>query len=189
MSDSELIIRLLKEVERRTRGNRILQETATGLAMAMIIPVAFKLLDLLVSFRTTTVMIFFAVWAIATAAWLVWRARGLKQTLQGIAANIDTTADGHDQLKTAYWFIRNPQDSPWVKAQIQRAADDAKRLQVNSLYPRRFPRASFMAVGLILVLGILKCIGRIRGQRRIPVKCRRRGVKQNLAINTLVQGN
>src|SRR6185295_9058525 len=101
MSDSELIIRLLKEVERRTRGNRILQETATGLAKAMILPVAFKLLDLFVSFRTTTVMIFFAVWAIGTVGWLVWRARGMKQPLQGVAANIDTTANGHDQLKTA----------------------------------------------------------------------------------------
>src|SRR6185503_8147716 len=114
MSDSELIIRLLKEVERRTRGNRILQETARGLAMAMAVPVAFKLLDLLVSFRTRTVLIFFIVWAIGTAAWLFSRARGLKQTLQGIAASIDTTSKGHDQLKTAYWFIRNPQDSPWV---------------------------------------------------------------------------
>src|SRR5947207_1689652 len=102
MSDSELIIRLLKEVERRTRENRI-----------------------------------------------------LRQTLQGIAASIDRTADAHDQIKTAYWFIRNPQDSPWVKTQIQRAADNAKRIQVNSLYPRTLPRASFLAVGLILLLGIL----------------------------------
>src|SRR6187402_1684626 len=98
MSDSELIIRLLKEVERRMRANRILHEVATGFALAMIVPVAFKLLDLIVSFRTRTVMAFFAVWALATVAWLIWRARGGSETLHGIAASVDEKSNGYDQL-------------------------------------------------------------------------------------------
>jgi hypothetical protein len=155
MSDSELILRLLKEVERRTRGNRILNATATGFAMAMAIPVLFKILDLFISFRTTTVMIFFVVWGLATAGWLAWRVRGLKESLTGIAASIDKESQGHDQIKTAYWFIRNPQNSDWVNAQLQRAAANAKKIQIRSLYPRRLPRASFIAIGLILLLGVL----------------------------------
>ena len=76
MSDSELIIRLLKAAERRIRGNRILHEVVSGLAAALLVPVLFKLLDLFVSFRTTTVSIFFIVWGVGTAVWIAWRLRG-----------------------------------------------------------------------------------------------------------------
>src|SRR5688572_16631676 len=103
MSDNELIIRLLKEVEGRTRLNRILHEVARSFAMAMLVPVLFKILDLFVSFRTTTVMIVFAVWFVATIVWIVYRTRGVREPLHGIAANVDMKSGGHDQLKTAYW--------------------------------------------------------------------------------------
>src|SRR5262245_25880066 len=131
MSDSERIIRLLKAVERRTRGNRMLHEFASTFALALLAPVLFKIIDLFFSFRAATVSIFFIVWALGTAAAILWRTRGLGQPLQRVAANIDTESSGHDQLKTAYWFIRNPKESPWIQLQIQRAADSARAIQVN----------------------------------------------------------
>src|SRR5262245_16059354 len=108
MSDSERIIRLLKAVERRTWGNRMLHEIASTFAVALLFPVSFKLIDLFVSFRAVTVSIFFIVWVLGTVVAIVLRTRGLGQPLQRVAANIDTKSSGHDQLKTAYWFIRNP---------------------------------------------------------------------------------
>src|SRR5262245_15086655 len=107
MSDSELIIRLLKATEKRIRSNRILQELATGLAVALAVPVLFKVLDFILLFRFSTVSIFFVAWAICTSAWLLWRIRGLGESLQRTAADIDRASNGQDQLKTAYWFIRN----------------------------------------------------------------------------------
>ena len=142
MSDSELIIRLLKAAEKRLRGNRMVQEIAYGLAIALVLPVLFKILDFFIGFRLTTVAIFFAVWGIVPVIWLVWRTRGLGEPLQKIAANLDTRSSGHDQLKTAYWFIRNPKDSAWIDMQIQRAAASARAMAVNNLYPRQLPRAS-----------------------------------------------
>ena len=155
MSDSESIIRLLKAAEKRVRGNRVLQEIAYGLAIALVLPVLFKILDFFVGFRLTTVEIFFVVWGLATVMWLIWRTRGLGEPLQKIAANVDTRSSGHDQLKTAYWFIRNPKDSEWVDAQIQRAAASARSIAVTSLYPRQLPRVSYIAIGLVLLLGLL----------------------------------
>jgi hypothetical protein len=118
-------------------------------------PVLFKILDFFVGFRLTTVAIFFAVWGIITLVWLVWRTRGLGESLQKVAASLDSRSSGHDQIKTAYWFIRNPKESDWVDVQIQRAAASARSMAVNSLYPRQLPRASYMAIGLILLLGLL----------------------------------
>ncbi|HET9215579.1 MAG TPA: hypothetical protein VFR18_01290 [Terriglobia bacterium] len=155
MSDSELIIRLLKAAEKRVRGNRVLQQVVSGLAIALLLPVIFKIVDFFVGFRLSTVASFFVVWGVATVIWLFWRTRGLGESLQGIASSLDTRSSGHDQLKTAYWFIRNPKDSEWVQVQIRRAAASAQSIAVNTLYPRQLPRALYLAIGLVLLLGIL----------------------------------
>jgi len=154
MPDNELIIRLLNAVERRLRANKILQEAAAALSIALIIPVAVKLVDLVWPFRFLTVAAFFAIWAAATVAWIIWRSRG-RDTLQRVAADIDRRAEAHDEIKTAFWFIRNPQKSAWVETQVRLAAQKAGRIKVDALYPRRIPRASYIAAPLILLLGIL----------------------------------
>src|SRR5438552_8355913 len=102
MPDNELIIRLLKAVERRIRGNRVLHETAAVLSMALAAPLVLKLADLIWPLRFITIAVFFAVWAVATAAWVVWRTRG-RDTLQGVAADIDRKAGANDELRTAFW--------------------------------------------------------------------------------------
>lgn len=154
MSDRDLILRLLKAVERRLRRNRILREVSAGLSLALLAPVVFKLLDFFFLFRTSTVAVFFGLWAALTAAWLIWKSQG-KDPLDRIAASIDKTADTHDQIKTAYWFIRNPKPSVWVDAQIERAARNAGSLQVDRLYPRTLPRSVWTSAALFLVLGVL----------------------------------
>jgi len=113
MPDNELIVRLLKAVERRLRGNRILHETAAALSVALLVPVTLKLIDLIRPFRFVTVSSLLLIWAAATAAWIIWRTRG-RDTLQRVAADVDRRADAHDEIKTAFWFIRNPQKSEWV---------------------------------------------------------------------------
>jgi len=133
----------------------MLHEVASGLAFALLLPVLFKILDFFISFRLVTVSIFFIIWGTITVLWLVWRTRGLSAPLQQIAASVDDRSRGHDQLKTAYWFIRNPKESEWVELQIRRAAASARSIAVNSLYPRSMPRASYLAIGLVLLLGLL----------------------------------
>jgi hypothetical protein len=151
MSDKDLIIKFLENAEKRARSNKRFNEIATTLAVAFIIPVTFKLLDLIFLFRGRTVTGFFAVWFVATVAWIALRMSG-KNPLTLIAANVDRKARLNDQLKTAYWFIRNPRDSEWVDAQIQRTAQETGKIRIDSLYPRILPRASILAAGLLLLL-------------------------------------
>ena len=109
----------------------MLHEVASGLAFALLVPVLFKILDFFISFRLVTVSIFFVIWGAITVLWLVWRTRGLGAPLQQIAASVDDRSRGNDQLKTAYWFIRNPKESEWVELQIRRAAASARSIAVN----------------------------------------------------------
>src|SRR5207244_3965903 len=134
--------------------NCVLKQVASGLALALVFPVVFKLVDLLSPFRGVTVTAFFAIWATATTVWLAWRVRG-RETLDGAAANIDAKADAHDEIKTAYWFIRNPRPSLWVDTQIRRAAASASKIQIDQLYPRRMPRSSYLVAALVFLLGVL----------------------------------
>jgi len=151
MSDKDVILKFLEKAEKRARSNKRFNEIATTLAIAFIIPVTFKLLDLFFLFRARTVSLFLGVWVVATLAYIVWRIRG-RNPLAQVAASIDRKASLNDQLKTAYWFIRNPRQSDWVDAQIQRTAKEAGRIRIDSLYPRRFPRTSLIAAGLLFLL-------------------------------------
>jgi len=157
MSDRDLILQFLERAGKRARSNKRFNEIAVTLAIALIVPVVFKLLDLVFLFRARTVSGFFIVWAVATIVWTGSRIRG-KNPLSQVAANVDRKAGLNDQLKTAYWFIKNPRSSEWVDAQIQRAAQNTGRLRLESIFPRMFPRTSFIAAALLFVLVALNFV-------------------------------
>jgi hypothetical protein len=105
-----------------------------------------------------TVVVFLFLWAIATAAWLIWRTRG-QETLSQAAANLDRLAHLQDQMKTAYWFIRHPSSQPssseWIDVQIQKAVQKAEQLKIETLYPAKIPNTFQRAFALMAVFVIL----------------------------------
>jgi hypothetical protein len=157
MSDREVILDFLRKAEKRIRSNKRFNEIAVTLAGALLVPVAFKILDLFFLFRARTVTAFLAIWALATVVWIVFRVRG-KSPLSQIAGSIDSKAQLNDQLKTAYWFIQNPRDSDWVSVQIQRTAKETGRLRLRTLFPRRMPHASYLVGSLLFLLVALNFV-------------------------------
>ena len=151
MSDRELIITFLEKAEKRARSNRRFNEIAATLAIAFVVPVVFKLLDLVFLFRGRTVVLFLGLWGLATAVWIIIRLRG-KSPLAQVAGSIDKSERLNDQLKTAFWFIQNPRASDWVDVQIHRAAQTSARLRISKIFPRRVPRASYMVGALLFLL-------------------------------------
>src|SRR5207248_6230363 len=109
-----------------------------------------KIWDLLEPMRGVTVSIIVGIWVLLFAAFVVWRLLQ-KETLEQAAVSVDKNAKLQDELKTAFWFIHNPRPSEWVHAQMQRAARDAQRLNLDTLYPRHIPKTSYIAAGLILL--------------------------------------
>jgi hypothetical protein len=157
MSDRELIIHFLEKAEKRVRSNKRFNDIAVTLAIALVVPVSFKLLDLFFLFRGRTVVTVLGLWALGTVVWIVTRLRG-RSPLNKVAGSIDSKAQLNDQLKTAYWFIQNPRESQWVDVQIQHTASAAGKLRLDMLFPRRFPRASWLAAGLLGLMVLLNFI-------------------------------
>lgn len=157
MSDRELIIHFLEKAEKRVRSNKRFNDIAVTLAIAFVFPVVFKLLDLLFLFRGRTVVTVLGIWAVATIIWIFLKLRG-KSPLNQVAGRIDSKAQLNDQLKTAYWFIQNPRESQWVDAQIRHTANAAGKLRLDTLFPRRFPRASYLVGGLLFLMVLLNFI-------------------------------
>jgi hypothetical protein len=83
MSDRELIIHFLEKAEKRLRSNKRFNDIAVTLAVALVFPVVFKLLDLYFLFRGRTVVTVLGLWAAATIVWIALKLRGKKPAESG----------------------------------------------------------------------------------------------------------
>jgi hypothetical protein len=150
MSDSETIIQLLRNVEQRSRSNRLRHELALGLSTVLTPLVALEVWALFAPLTARAIGPLVAIYALSIAGYVVWRL--LKRgTLDEAAASIDLKAGLHDEIKTAFWFINNPRSSEWVDRQIQRAAKHAGDIDLDRAYPRTIPRTSFVAGAMVLL--------------------------------------
>src|SRR5438046_6915985 len=151
MSDAEVIIQFLKKIEWRIRANRRLREVTLGMWIALTFLTLVKMWDLVSPFKAPTIRFFVGVCALVLFGYALWLLRK-KGTLDEAAISIDRTARLNDEIKTAFWFIRNPRPSKWVDRQIQRAAHTAAKIDIRRVYPISIPRTSPAAVLMTLVL-------------------------------------
>jgi hypothetical protein len=156
-ADKEVILRLLRKVERRTRAIRLGRELTFGLVVALSIPVAFKTWDLFYPLATTTIETALIVSAIGFLAYALARVfhRG---TLFQAAASVDEKANLYDAMTSASWFIHQKQSSKWIDAQLEDTARHAATLDVWRLYPAAVPRAIYVSVAMIFLFVVLNLI-------------------------------
>src|ERR1051325_603845 len=126
MSDTELILQLLRRVEWRLRTARLLQDFLLAISVPLATAITLRLWDLFSPLAGTTVTTLTSAGAAIVAGYLIWRFPQ-RVPLEQAAASIDTKAGLNDEIKTAAWFIRNRRGSVWVDAQIQRAARHAAK--------------------------------------------------------------
>lgn len=155
MSDKELIIRSLEKVHRRLRINRLLGDLTFGFSIFLLIPVLFKIWDLFHPFRGITVAVVLTLWLIGVITYFVWR-MSERTPLTDAAAALDNKASLNDEIKSAYWFVTNPnstqRSAEWVALQVSRAAQRASQVNIERLYPRVIPSTSYLVLGLVAVL-------------------------------------
>src|SRR5262249_2367420 len=149
MSDKEIIIKTLERIERRLRANRLFDELGLGATLFLAFPLACKVWDLFAPFRASTITLIAGTWILLFAAYVSWRTLR-RTTLSRAAVSVDKAADLKDEIKTAIWFIHNPRPSDWVDAQIHRAADRTRRIDINSLFPRHLPKTAYLAAAFFL---------------------------------------
>src|SRR5207249_7280608 len=113
--------------------------------------------DLFDPLRGATIGFIAGIWILLFAAYVVWRSL-YRATLRQAAAVIDRAAGLNDEIKTAFWFIHNPRPSEWVDFQIHRASISAKRMNLDTFFPRRIPKTSYIAAGLFLLFASLNFV-------------------------------
>jgi hypothetical protein len=150
MQDREVIISFLQRVHRRRCFNKHLRELAVVFSIWLVLPVVVKLLDLGFTLNDTTLYATLGLWLLVFPALIIRRVLP-KPILAETAAAVDTRAGLHDQMRTAYWFLENPRDSPWVHAQIAKAATTAGQLHTDMLFPRVYPAALYGAAAMLLL--------------------------------------
>src|SRR5262245_37797640 len=140
MSDQEVILRALARVRGRLRLRHAVHDLAVVLGMiagAFLLWRALRLAgDSAPAMTAAAILIALLLWA--GGLLLLLRGSLMRRTsLARAAVEADRRAALGDELKTAYWFIEHPMASPWIAAQIERAARSAGALDVSRLLPLR----------------------------------------------------
>ncbi len=151
MSDREIIIESLARAEFRIRTNRLIGRIASALSVFIAIAVFVTVVNLFFSLGRTALVSFWVLWLAALAAYVV-RSLGRRTGLSEAAADVDRQASLKDEVLSAYWFLNQDANSPWIDLQVRRAAATVRGLDIRDLYPRIFPPTSYVAAGGLVLL-------------------------------------
>ena len=188
MSDTEIILQLVRRVEWRLRAARVLHDLMLAASIALALIITLKLWDLFFPLGSTV-----AILGVAAAAFLagysLWRLRE-KTSFDHAAASIDRKAGLNDEIKTAFWFIRNPSASVWVDTQIHRAARKAGKIDVRRVYPGTMPRTSYAAAAMVGILIALHFVVLPRPSEAVrpPVDTAKAAVRNTVDVKAINEG-
>ncbi len=151
MKDREVILSVLRSIERRLWLRRALHEIAYGACVVLFSLIAFQFVGVALSSAVPAVGTGARTAVVAAmvilGVYVAWRA--LRHvTLAQAAGEADVRARLKDELKSAYWFFSTPEQSPFAQLQIARAAATARHLDPGAIVPSRPPRSLYAVAGL-----------------------------------------
>ena len=151
MLDRDIIIESLAKAESRIRTNRLIGRIASALSIFLAIAIVMTGISLFVSPGWMILGLFWILWLGALTTYVV-RILGTRTGLTEAAADVDRQANLNDEVVSAYWFLNQDVNNPWVDLQIRRAAATVRGLDIRGLYPRIFPPTSYIAAGGLVLL-------------------------------------
>ncbi|HTS55140.1 MAG TPA: hypothetical protein VMH26_17855 [Burkholderiales bacterium] len=155
MSDQEVILRALELVRRRLRLTRALHDGATVWAMIVVAVLLWRVLHLFAGRAPAVVAVAVLAALLLWVAGLFLLARSVlvaRCTLDVAATSADARAGLKDELTTAHWFVQHPIPSPWIDAQVARAARSARDLNAAALFPLRLERRELVGAAAAVLL-------------------------------------
>jgi hypothetical protein len=154
-TERSTITAVLRRIDLKVRFNQGLYHLAVAACLVLGTLVLIELAPLLVPVSVPPDSLIIVMGSAAFLMFLVWSQFGGGR-LARAAGVADTRAGLQDELKSAYWFMRRDDASPWVALQVGRAAATAGRLDVRRLVPIAVPgRFLGVALGLFVVLQLL----------------------------------
>ena len=150
-AERSVITGALKKVDRQVRLNRVVDQLSIGICVVLGVLVLVEIVKLLVPVTPPPGVVIAAAGTLLVTAFLVWSQWGVGH-LPRAAAVADSRADLHDELKSAYWFMREGDSSPWIDLLVRRAAVSAGKLDARQLVPTTIPTRLWTALGLAALL-------------------------------------
>ena len=149
MPDTTPILRLLRDLVRRARTNRLIQEFVDSAGGALAVWLFMALWNATMPRQVVLGWPFFMLVGVVAVVRTVARCARPVQLRQA-ASRADDAAGLTDELTSAYWFVRNPQeDDDWVGLHVERAADTARGLDGSKLLPVCRPQRLGLATGCL----------------------------------------
>ena len=139
------------------RLNSILDHLSIAACLLLATLVMVKIIGMLVPISAPSPLVMVVVAVVAYLAFLIWSQINARQL--GIAAGVaDQRGDLHDELKSAYWFMRQDYHTGWTEAQVERAAQTARGLELKKLVPTVLPQRLWGALALGAILLVLSWV-------------------------------
>ncbi len=149
-----VILRLLRAVRWRARNNQLRQGLTDAAIRILGLFLLIALWNRLAPLSWVLGWPAFAVVAGTAVGFSAWRlARA--EPLWKAARRADQAAELYDELTSAYWFQRHPEDSEWVAKHIDRAEQHAAGLDAQTLVPFERPQRLAWPIVLIAAIGLL----------------------------------
>ncbi len=150
-SQHSVISGVLRRIDRQVRLNRVLDHLSIAVCLLLATLVTVKIIGMLVPISAPSPLIIASVAAAAYLAFFIWSQIGARQL--GRAAGVaDARGDLQDELKSAYWFMRQDFRTGWTEEQVARAAETARGLDLKRLVPTVFPQRFWGALALGAIL-------------------------------------
>jgi hypothetical protein len=153
-SEQSVISGILRRIDRQVRVNRVLDHISIVVCLVLATLVTLKLIGMLVPIAAPSPLLIVGISTVAFFGFLAWSQYGA-QHLGQAAAVADARGNLHDEIKSAYWFMRQDHRTAWTETQVERAALTARGLKPKGLVPTVVPQRFWGALGLGAILMFL----------------------------------
>ena len=156
-TERSTITAILKRIDLKVRFNQTLLHLSVASCLVLGALVLIELAPRLVPVNMPPGSLIVGVGSAAFLAFLLWSQIGGRQL--GRAAGVaDIRAGLNDEIKSAYWFMRQDDSSPWIDLLVGRAAATARRLNPRRLVPVAIPKRFGIALALFGLLQVVALV-------------------------------
>ena len=156
-TERSAITALLKRIDLKVRFNQTLLHLSIASCSVLGALVLIELAPRLVPVAVPPGSLIVGIGSAAFLAFLLWSRLGGRQ-LERAAGVVDRRAGLNDEIKSAYWFMRQDEASPWIDLLVGRAAGTARRLKLKGLVPVAIPKRFGIALALFGLLWVLALV-------------------------------
>ena len=153
-TEGSTITTVLRRIDFKVRFNQTLHHLSVATCLVLGVLLLIEVAPLLVPVSVPSGGLIIAAGSAAFTAFLLWSQIGGRQ-LERAAGVADRRAGLNDEIKSAYWFMRQDDSSPWTDLLVGRAAKTARRLDPRGLVPVAIPKRFGVALVLFGLLEVM----------------------------------